>query len=71
MTQAEFKKWRKGLKLTQQEAADALGMSARSIANYERGRRYEDGRPVTIPKVVKLACMCITAFGLNPEMGTH
>jgi len=65
MNNEQFKAWRKKLNLTQQQAADALGVYARTITNYERGSRYEDGRAVKIPRSIALACAAIEA-GLNP-----
>ena len=56
MTRAEFKSWRERLELSQQQAADALGMSKSSIELYERGSRRDDGRSVQIPTTVALAC---------------
>lgn len=65
MRPAQFKSWRETLRLTQEEAADLLGISASSVANYERGSRREDNRPVEIPKTVALACSAIF-FDLLP-----
>lgn len=56
MEARDFKRWRHAMTWSQQEAADALDMSRASVANYEAGKRSEDGRPVLIPKVVELAC---------------
>ena len=53
----DFKLWRKGLKLSQQEAADALGLKRRVVQYYEKGER--DGEKVEIPKSVRLACYAI------------
>jgi len=66
MNNEQFKAWRKKMNLTQQQAAEALGVNNRSIVNYERGARYEDGRAVIIPRSIALACAAITA-GLEPE----
>ena len=51
MDAAEFKAWRKRLGFTQIQAAEALGMSRRSIIDYEHGQ--------AIPRVVELAAMMI------------
>lgn len=59
MTPEQFKAWRKHMKLSQQKAADALGISKGSIQLYEAGKRPEDGREVVIPKTVELACAAI------------
>jgi len=66
MNNEQFKSWRKKMKFTQQQAADALGINNRSVVNYERGKRYDDGRAVIIPRTVALACAAIKA-GLEPE----
>ncbi len=57
MTADQFKKWRKSLKLSQKEAADALGLKRRILQYYEKGER--DGDRVEIPKTVRLACYAI------------
>lgn len=56
MTSAEFKLWRERLGLSQQAAADVLGVSKGSIELYERGARRDDNRPVEIPTTVELSC---------------
>jgi len=58
MTPAAFKRWRKSLKMSQKEAAQALGLKRRILQYYEKGER--DGEPVKIPKTVRLACFAIT-----------
>ncbi len=57
MTPRKFKRWRKRLKLSQKEAADALGLKPRMIQYYEKGER--NGEKVKIPKTVRLACFAI------------
>ena len=47
------------MKLSQQGAADALGLSKASIELYERGSRRDDDRPVVIPRTVELACAAL------------
>lgn len=54
----DFKKWRKSLKLSQKEAAHALGLKRRMIQYYEKGER--DGEKVDIPRSVRLACFALT-----------
>jgi len=61
MTNEQFKAWRKKMNFTLQQAADALGLYARTISNYERGARYEDGREVKIPRSIALACAAVEA----------
>jgi len=55
---SDFKKWRKSLKLSQKEAAHALGLKRRMIQYYEKGER--DGDKVEIPLSVRLACFALT-----------
>ncbi|MGF1543845.1 MAG: helix-turn-helix domain-containing protein [Parvularculaceae bacterium] len=57
MEATDFKKWRKSLKLSQKEAAHALGLKRRMIQYYEKGER--DGDKVRIPLSVRLACYAI------------
>jgi len=57
MEPSDFKKWRKSLKLSQKEAAHALGLKRRMIQYYEKGER--DGDKVDIPLSVRLACYAI------------
>jgi len=66
MTPDEFKAWRKGTGLSQQEVADFLGVSRGSIENYERGHRREDNRPVEIPASIS-RLVTMTAY-LAKEM---
>lgn len=58
MEPSDFKKWRKSLKLSQKEAAHALGLKRRMIQYYEKGER--DGDKVEIPRSVRLACYALT-----------
>ena len=57
MSPADFKRWRKSLKLSQKEAAAALGLKRRAVQYYEKGER--NGDPVQIPKTVRLACFAL------------
>lgn len=57
MKPADFKRWRKSLKLSQKEAAEALGLKRRVVQYYEKGER--DGDPVQIPKYIRLACYAV------------
>lgn len=59
MTPDDFKAWRMTVGLSQQAAADALGISKGSVELYEAGKRRDDGRPVAIPKTVALACAAL------------
>jgi len=58
MSPAAFKRWRKSLKLSQKDAAHALGLKRRILQYYEKGER--DGEPVQIPKTVRLACFALS-----------
>ena len=58
MEPVDFKKWRKSMKLSQKEAAHALGLKRRMIQYYEKGER--DGEKVSIPRSVRLACYAIS-----------
>jgi DNA-binding XRE family transcriptional regulator len=71
MTPKEFRSWREKLGLSQQGAADALGISIGSIGLYERGSRREDNRAVEIPKTVEFACERATRLWkqCQPEFG--
>lgn len=60
MTNADFIAWRKKLGLTKVAAAKALGVSVSSVTLYENGKRFDDSRPVVIPKVVTLATEALT-----------
>ena len=54
MKPSDFRRWRKSLHLSQKQAAEALGLKRRVVQYYETGKR--DGKPVVIPKTVRLAC---------------
>ena len=47
MTKTEFKEWRLLQKLTQEKAAQKLGVTLTTVCNYERGRNL-------IPKPIEL-----------------
>lgn len=57
MEPGDFKKWRKSLKMSQKDAAHALGLKRRMIQYYEKGER--DGEKVVIPRAVRLACFAL------------
>ena len=57
MSPDAFRRWRKALKLSQKEAAEALGLKRRVVQYYEKGTR--DGQRVSIPKTVRLACYAL------------
>lgn len=58
MSSSDFKRWRKSLKLSQKEAAHALGLKRRIVQYYEKGER--NGVPVEVPKTVRLACFALS-----------
>lgn len=60
MTGPEFRSWRKSLGMTQQRAAEALGISVSQIIDYEAGTKRGTDRPAPIPRVVELACAAIS-----------
>ncbi len=66
MTPSDFKRWRKSLKLSQKEAARALGLKRRMIQYYEKGER--NGETVEVPKAVRLACYALT-LGVTDYQG--
>ncbi|MEM6414150.1 MAG: helix-turn-helix transcriptional regulator [Pseudomonadota bacterium] len=66
MEASDFKKWRKLLRLSQKDAAQALGLKRRMIQYYEKGER--DGEKVHIPLAVRLACYAI-AEGIEDYHG--
>ena len=66
MRPVDFKRWRKSLKLSQKEAAEALGLKRRVVQYYEKGER--DGETVKIPKYIRLAC-CALALGQDDYVG--
>ncbi len=68
MEPGDFRKWRKSLKLSQKEAAHALGLKRRMIQYYEKGER--DGDKVSIPRSVRLACFALSE-GVEDYHGPH
>ena len=60
MDKDEFRDWRKRLGMTQIQAANALGMSRRSIIDYEHGQ--------PIPRVVELASQAVEASNGRSEI---
>lgn len=63
MDMAEFLKWRKMLRYTQEEAGKKLGVSRATVQNWEKG-------VTRIPKAAELACLQITRrWKQRPEFG--
>jgi DNA-binding XRE family transcriptional regulator len=52
MTPSDLIEWRRRLRLTQQQAADRIGCSRRSIQNWEK-------EGATIPLYIGLACAAL------------
>ncbi|AMC34742.1 hypothetical protein [Janthinobacterium sp. B9-8] len=66
MTHEQFKLWRTAtMSYTQQQAADALGVSLPTLQSLERGATFKDNRPLEIDKRTALACAAL-AEGLKP-----
>jgi transcriptional regulator with XRE-family HTH domain len=62
MTPEQFKEWRKAAGFRSREsAAEALGISASTVALYETGVRRDNGHPVDIPLLVEMACAAFDA----------
>lgn len=59
MTNKEFAAWRQHMGWTKTHAAQELGLSPRTIENYERGRRSGESSPAGIPRSVHLACLAL------------
>ena len=66
MKPSDFRRWRKTLRFSQKEAAEALGLKRRVVQYYEKGVR--DGNKVEIPKSIRLACFAL-ATGCDDYSG--
>lgn len=65
-----FLEERHRLKLNQQELADAVGISKRSIGNYERGERNPDAEVlVKLGKVGVNVCYLLTGKRISSTLG--
>lgn len=64
MTADDMRALRKRLGMTQPQLAEALDVSASTIANYEGGRK---DRLLPIPRVVELACEALLARSRKNE----
>ncbi len=58
MAPEAFRAWRKSLRLSQKEAAAALGLKRRIVQYYEKGER--DGVRIEVPRTVRLACFALS-----------
>jgi len=54
MTETAFKRWRTQLKLTQDEAAQRLGVSRSQVANWDAGVERTRGKEASPPKAVRV-----------------
>ena len=54
------------MKMTQKDAASALGLKSRIIQYYEKGER--NGEKFAIPKAIELACFALT-LGVDSYSG--
>lgn len=61
MTPKQLIHWRKGRGLSQEAAADLLGLGRRQWSNYEHGN-------APIPKAIELACAAVT-LGISEYTG--
>lgn len=57
MTSDELKKWQIAMGYTQQQAADALGVSRATYRDKLNGFSRNTGKPVLIDRVTELACL--------------
>jgi DNA-binding XRE family transcriptional regulator len=58
MTSEDFKAWRKDMGFTQQQAAEALGLSIQAVGNYDRGIRHGDEGGAVADTPHCRACLC-------------
>lgn len=65
MTPAELAAWRAHMGYSQRAAADALGVTASTYQQWERGASFRTGAPLQPDKRTALACAAIAA-GLEP-----
>lgn len=71
MTPDDFKAWRSQMGMTQQEAAEALGVSKGTVINYETGTRREDGRQVEIPaNIQRVMSLFLTHASIDKQVKT-
>lgn len=59
MTPATLARWQARMGLTQQQAADALGVSRSTYMEWLRGTSRTRGNPVTIDRRTALACKAL------------
>lgn len=69
MTSDHMLAWRSEMGFTQRAAAVALGVSLATYQAWERGRSWENNRPLAIDRRTALACAALLA-GLPPYAKT-
>ncbi len=65
MTSADLRAWQAHMGYTYDTAAQALGVSRSSYADWVAGRSRTTGKPIKISRLVALACAALAA-GLAP-----
>ena len=65
MTSADLRAWQAHMGYTYDTAAQALGVSRSSYADWVAGRSRTTGKPIQISRLVALACAALAA-GLSP-----
>ena len=61
MTPADLRAWQAHMGLTYDTAAKALGVSRATYAEWLRGKSRTTGKPITISRLVALACAALAA----------
>ena len=61
MTPAEFRSWHNAMGYTYDTGAAALGVSRGTYADWLAGRSRTTGKPITISRLVALACAALAA----------
>ena len=65
MTPADLRTWQAHMGYTYDTAAQALGVSRSSYADWIAGRSRTTGKPIKISRMVALACAALAA-GITP-----
>ncbi len=66
MTPRDFRTWRRKLGLTQDQAAELLGMGRSAVSQYDTGKRRSPAEIIEVlPRYIALACAAIS-HGLAP-----
>ena len=61
MTPADLRTWQASMGLTYDTAAQALGVSRSTYAEWLAGRSRTTGKPIQISRIVALACAALAA----------